>query len=214
MNKVIIYSLSDPVSGVVKYIGQTSKTLNERIKSHLKDANYKKNNKRIAWINSLTKKGKIPVIEIIDEVPEEDWIFWEMYWIEQFKVWGFNLKNGTKGGDGIKGYVYTEEDKKKMRGRVLSDETKEKMSKAKKGKPCPWSKVYGKDHHSFGVKRSEETKNKMKVPILQFDKKDNLIKEWNGLSDASDTTGINVGNISKNCQGKRKTAGGYIWRYK
>ena len=49
MNKVIIYTLSDPISGAVKYIGQTSKTLNERMKIHLKDAKYKKNNKRSYW---------------------------------------------------------------------------------------------------------------------------------------------------------------------
>lgn len=38
---MIIYTLSDPISGVVKYIGKTSKTLNERMKNHLKDAKYK-----------------------------------------------------------------------------------------------------------------------------------------------------------------------------
>lgn len=213
MNKVIIYTLSDPNSGVVKYIGQTSKTLNERIKSHLKDAKYKKNNKRISWINSITKKGQAPVIEVIDEVFEDDWVFWEMYWIEQFKAWGFNLKNGTKGGDGIKGYVYTEADKKKMKGRILSSETKAKMSKSKKGAPCHWAGVYGKDHPSFGLKRSEETKFKMRTTVYQFDKKGELIKSWKGLTDASDATGINAGNISKVCGGKRKTAGGFIWSY-
>jgi len=169
MSKVIIYSLSDPVSGVVKYIGQTSKTLNERMKTHLKDAKYKNNNKRIAWIKSIVKKGNVPKIDIIDEVLEEEWVFWEMYWIEQFKNWGFDLKNGTIGGDGIKEYVYTEEDKKKMRGRVLSEETKKKMSKAKKGTTCCWSGVYGKDHPYFGLKHSEETKFKMRNIVYQFD---------------------------------------------
>jgi len=214
MTKVIIYALSDPDSGEVKYIGQTSKTLNERMRIHLKDARSKKNNKRTAWIKSIVKRGKIPSIEIIDEVSEDSWQFWEMYWIEQFKVWGFNLKNGTAGGDGIKGYIYTEEDKKKMRGRVVSDESRSKMSKSKKGKPCPWNKVYGEGHHRFGIKHSEETKDKMKTPILQFDKKGELIQEWSGLLDASDATGVDVGNINKVCKGNRKSAGGYIWEYK
>ena len=37
-------------------------------------------------------------LSIIDEV--EDWKYWEEYWIEQFKVWGFNLLNQNKGGGG------------------------------------------------------------------------------------------------------------------
>jgi len=35
---------------------------------------------------------------IIDEV--EDWKFWESYWIEQFKCWGFKLENKNNGGGG------------------------------------------------------------------------------------------------------------------
>jgi hypothetical protein len=29
-----------------------------------------------------------------------EWGFWEIYWINQFKTWGFELKNLTNGGDG------------------------------------------------------------------------------------------------------------------
>ena len=53
----------------------------------------------------------------------------------------------------------------------------------------------------------------MRTTVYQFDKKGELIKRWKGLSDASEATGINVGNISKTCKGKRKTAGGFIWSY-
>lgn len=212
-NTVVIYSLSDPKTGVVKYIGKTSKTLTERMRSHIKDAK-RKNNKRTAWIKSILKLGLNPIIEVIDEVPVEDWQFWEIYWIEQFKAWGFKLKNGTIGGDGTKGYVYTDEDKKKMRGKVLSKETREKMSKAKKGKPCPWNKIYGKNHHRFKVKHSEETKDKMKKPVIQFDRNGNVIKNWKGLQEAENGTGVSCGNISRTCNGKRKSAGGFLWKYK
>lgn len=43
--------------------------------------------------------GLKPIIEIIDEVPVSEWEFWEIYWISQFKTWGFDLTNGTEGGD-------------------------------------------------------------------------------------------------------------------
>ena len=39
-------------------------------------------------------------LEIIDEVPVDEWMYWEKYWIEQFRQWGFKLVNGNKGGAG------------------------------------------------------------------------------------------------------------------
>jgi hypothetical protein len=44
----------------------------------------------------------------------EDWKYWESYWMEQFKQWGFTLLNQNKGGGGPE--QYTEEQKQKMRG--------------------------------------------------------------------------------------------------
>jgi len=44
--------------------------------------------------------GKETVIEIIDVVNSKDWKFWESYWIEQFKCWGFKLENKNNGGGG------------------------------------------------------------------------------------------------------------------
>lgn len=39
------------------------------------------------------------------------------------------------------------------------------------------------------------------------------ITEYQSISDASRITGIGIGNISACCNGKRKTAGGYVWRF-
>lgn len=44
--------------------------------------------------------GKDTIIEIIDNVNTKDWKFWECYWIEQFKCWGFKLENKNNGGNG------------------------------------------------------------------------------------------------------------------
>lgn len=50
--------------------------------------------------------------------------------------------------------------------------------------------------------------------IYQYDKAYNLIAEYSSLTEASEKTGINRGNIGQVCNGKRKTAGNYIWKYK
>jgi hypothetical protein len=49
--------------------------------------------------------------------------------------------------------------------------------------------------------------------VAQYDKNGTLIKTYYGASEASKITGINRGNIGLCCQHKRKTAGGYVWKY-
>lgn len=114
-----IYTLSCPDTGCVKYVGKTIKSLNDRLSEHISECRKKIYNKRTNWIRSLVSIGKTPKIELLDQV-SENWVLCEMYWISQFKTWGFELKNMTDGGEGVT-------------GRVSSFETRLKMSKAQKG---------------------------------------------------------------------------------
>lgn len=52
------------------------------------------------------------------------------------------------------------------------------------------------------------------ISVLQFDKKGNLIKEWGSINKAGRENNIIPQHIWRVCQGKRKSAGGYIWKYK
>lgn len=152
-----IYTLSNPETNEVRYIGKTQ-NIKERYSKHLRMAKSKKNSNTYlySWIKSLRSN---PKIEILDEV-EKDWQFWEQYWICQFKTWGFNLTNLTIGGEGGKDF-FTEKTIKKLReknrgeknpnygkkhsketiekiksvniGRVVSQETRKKISKSKMG---------------------------------------------------------------------------------
>lgn len=54
--------------------------------------------------------------------------------------------------------------------------------------------------------------NKSAKPILQIDKSNNIVAEYGSEYQAYFKTGI--GNISKCLNGKLKTAGGFIWKYK
>jgi len=71
---VFIYCLSDG-SGNIRYIGKTKKYLKQRLYSHIKECNTTRKSHKINWIKSLLNKGVRPIIEVIDEVPEEDWEF-------------------------------------------------------------------------------------------------------------------------------------------
>ena len=50
-------------------------------------------------------------------------------------------------------------------------------------------------------------------PVIQYDKNFIKIKKWDSIANAARILKINPSDISTVCKGKRKTAGGYIWKY-
>lgn len=48
--------------------------------------------------------------------------------------------------------------------------------------------------------------------VAQLDLTEEVVKIWDSLTEAAKNCGLDVRNISAVCTGKRKTAGGYIWR--
>src|ERR1035437_1197902 len=95
--KIFIYELTDPITNQPRYVGKTN-NLSYRLYSH---THKKENTHKGNWIQSLKNKGKQPIIQVIDEVDEEEWKFWERRYISLYKSWGFCLTNGTIGGDGF-----------------------------------------------------------------------------------------------------------------
>lgn len=52
------------------------------------------------------------------------------------------------------------------------------------------------------------------IAVIQIDLNGNIIKEWPSITDASDCLDINNTDISRVCKGKRRSAGGYFWKFK
>ena len=99
MKTTFIYSLSDPDTNEIRYIGKTN-NLKYRLWAHIHEAKYDlRNQHKCNWIKTLLNKDKKPIIEIVEEVSMNDWQSREIYWISQFTAWGFNLINKTKGGE-------------------------------------------------------------------------------------------------------------------
>ena len=74
---------------------------------------------------------------------------------------------------------------------------------------------YGNGHYE----RTEEHKKKLSESkgvngILQFSKDGELIAEYSSIHEAERNTGCNNSHISSCCRGERKSAGGFIWKYK
>lgn len=53
---------------------------------------------------------------------------------------------------------------------------------------------------------------KVCVEVEMFSCEGEIISKFNSMSEASRKTGINMGNISRCCNGHCKTAGGYVWK--
>lgn len=114
-----IYAMTDEF-GNIRYVGK-SNDLKTRYKYHLKESKNKRTHKE-KWINSMLEKNIKPDCFILEECIFSDWIFMEEYWIAQIKSWGFNLTNGTNGGEGsngFKGKTHSEETKQKLRDKTL-----------------------------------------------------------------------------------------------
>lgn len=95
--KYYIYTLSHPLTEEIRYIGKTN-NLSKRYSAHLKD---KCKSHKTSWIKSLLSENLKPKLEILEEFTDEDECYkFEIYWISQFKTWGFTLVNLLDGGRG------------------------------------------------------------------------------------------------------------------
>lgn len=163
MKNIIIYTLSDPTTKQVRYVGKTKCSIVKRFNHHIDKSKNKPTTHRDNWIKSLLLKGLLPIIEII----EEDAIDYESYWINQFFCWGFNLTNMTSGGEGRSSYKMPDSTKLKIslanKGNKHTEESKNKMSKSKTGVKWRFDLKRKENHRNalLGRKVSQETKNKI-----------------------------------------------------
>jgi|694.fasta_scaffold01909_7 hypothetical protein len=118
-----IYILKDPVTHVVRYVGQTN-DIKRRLDRHVQNSKNLKDKRHVSnWIRSLSSK---PIMEVIDTCDYSARNSRELYWIDYYKQLGADLCNHSFGGAGA-GIGNTN-----CVGRVLSDNTKSKLRKANK----------------------------------------------------------------------------------
>jgi hypothetical protein len=176
-------------------------------------------------------------MEVIDIVEDKQWKFWEQYWICQFKSWGFKLENKNNGGGGptewtseqkqdinperikkiinhpTRGDNISKTLKQRNHSKYYTKEVRQKMSEPQKGKLKPFTEEH---IQNIGI-----AKRKQATPVLQYDLKNNFIKEWESKGQASEWIKQQTGKTSnivsqiKDCiLGKQKTAFKYKWKYK
>jgi hypothetical protein len=135
-----IYALQDPRDNRVRYVGKTSGKIDERVRSHLKEATYSKSHThRLHWLKSLLAANLSPAVIILEEGAGTSWQDAEKKWIKEYRNRGASLVNGTEGGDGLSTATkeLRERIASKLRGRKLPPRSaiwRERLSAAQKGK--------------------------------------------------------------------------------
>lgn len=106
-------------------------------------------------------------------------------------------------------------------GKRHSNESKEKMSKAKMGNKNPHfnkgpmlGKEFTEEHKNKIGSANSGKNNKSSKPIIQYDLDMNIVAEWDSAGMAARALKLSVGNIWMCCNGKARTSYGFIWRYK
>ena len=174
-------------------------------------------------------------IVILDEVEKDEWKFWECYWIEQFKQWGFILENKNKGGGGPKAGTRTKEsiqgfkDKRKTwsrKGTPQPSTYKKRIQMALKGVPKPEGfgdmmrkvRLGVPKPEGFGEKVSKShmgvKKPKLNKKVLCYTKEGSYITEYESIKEAAKKTNSNPSTISKVCRGIFKQTNGYKFKFK
>jgi hypothetical protein len=187
-------------NGIPFYIGKTIQEIKDRYYTH------------------GNRKTNSEIIEI-DCVNDNEWRFWESWYIELYKSWGFELENKNNGGGGRgPGWISPPERNAKIKASMknhsqyYTEEVRQRISEGNKVLK-PFS-----DEHKQNMLIA---KRKQAKPLLMFDLNDNLVKEWESKGQAAEwikeTTG-KTSNITTQikdcCLGKQKTAFKFKWKYK
>lgn len=129
---------------------------------------------------------------------------------------GYNL---CEGGEVTTGYYHTQKSKE-----LMSNKRKGKYAGTKNpmyGKKGVLAPMYGKhltDEHKKKISEAKKGKANYHTKTLykkidQFDQDGNFIKTWESISNAERELKLKGTHISRVCRGKRKTTGGYIFKY-
>lgn len=199
-----IYKITNDINNKI-YIGKTLFDIEKRFKEHCRDSR-KINNEKRPLYSAMRKYGiEHFSVELIEECgnPEER----EKYWIEYYGTFKHGY-NATLGGDG-KAYLDYE----------LIYATYQECKNINEV-----ARICGVDSHSvgkvlsiYGITSQERRKNKelnLCKPVARLDKNTGEILEvFASIKEASKKYPQTNKHISAVCNGKRKSCGGYGWKY-
>lgn len=191
------------------YIGQTMNPINIRFKQHLKDSSCLNNHLYKAMRKYGKEKFYYEILE--DNLPYNLLLEREKYWISFYD----SVKNGynlTYGGEGH--LKYGDEELLTLWNSGLTEvEIANKLQCAPSTISIRLDQL-GISHDTIINRMKQKAARREYDPVLQFTKDGIFIKEWDTATQIQRETGMGRSNIKACCNGKLKSAYGYIWKRK
>lgn len=184
---VDIYLITNIITGQ-QYVGKTIKSYLERFKEHCYAGSH-------TYISEAIHKYGVCnfKVELIDQVSDSEWPYWESYYINKFQTFwkngGYNL---TRGGD--TNPMDYPEIRKKHQSVVSSEEHRAKMSEASKRmwKNNPRGESYANKVRYNNAKNADKIyagfrayNSSRKERVAEVDADGNILKIFDSLSDAA-----------------------------
>lgn len=228
-NNYTVYKHTAPNGKV--YIGITQQSVKNRWNygnGYANNKHFTSAIKKYGWINI---KHEILFENLTKEQAEQK----EKELIAEYKSndtnYGYNLDSG-----GNCNKEHSDETKIKIKssliGHEVSKETKEKLTNiyldafGKSHSIAEWSNITGIKQQTIWARvkryrisveealRVKEFRGKqLNKRVVQLEKNGTKLNEYSSVTDASNKTGVNCSHIGECCKGKRKTAGGYVWKW-
>ena len=227
-----IYALLDPRDNQVRYIGKTTQPT-KRLKSHISECkSIKSLHYRAMWIKSLLKKELLPIIKFLKICPLSDFEKYETEYISIYK--SDKLTNSDETGSGNTGRKKEVLDRQsKSSGRIVYQYDLDgkfikeyqsvrfaadclNLSHSNISRSCN-----GISKHAGGfIFRYEkvnveklENPNAVKKSVIEIDTLGKEIGRWNSIMECTRLIGIDNSNISRVCNGERKSIKGRYFKF-
>ena len=223
--KFIIYKLTSPSGGV--YIGQTSKSIEER---GGKDGRYyvykRKNGKFIQPLiaNAIIKYGwdNFKKEVLYENLTKKEADLLEIDAIKKYRNQG-KCYNVADGGDGLVGVNERKVKQYNLNGEFIKewDSIKEvETFLGKKAQANICACCLGRKQRAYGFIWRYSDSNLPIIPLMpyrsaigQYDKNNNLLNTFNTIKEASKKLCISESGIGNVLHNRAKTCGGYFWKF-
>lgn len=212
-----IYKIYNDINDKI-YIGQTTKTLDQRLKGHFSDAN-KDTTKTRPLLSAIKKYGKEHFfIELIEECDSEKLNEREIYWISYYNSY-YTGYNAALGGKGSRLYDQNIIIDLLEQGKTYS----EIINIVHCGKDTIYTTAHKNDINLMGktIKNNQMINQYTKDTheYIQTFENSHKAMQWcidNGYSSSKETRISSAGasHIRAVCAGKRKSAYNFYWEYK
>ena len=206
-----IYTITNKTDNKI-YVGQTMRDVEERWKDHLKRGS------NCRYLSSAIKKYGVEnfVFKLVCITFDNQLDDMEIKYIEKYNCLvpnGYNLRIGGNNGR------HHAETKQKISD-TLKNRYQNGLIPPRSQLGIPHSEITKKkiSESLKGQHRSQESINKMiiskrKNKTIQFDMEGNKLNSFDSCKEAAEYIGTTKSSICMCCNGKRKTALGFVWKY-